>query len=173
MSTQAEKSPAQSAIDWVVGMMNSHLLNVSRNWVNRLYFNESGLLRLAATVGWIEATRQFDESLARALAEGLCHKLDYLANYGGEIEVGGIKFPAFRVMLVDDASLHGFGLAWYVADLSPDKCESRLTLERWKDGTGVLCRYRYYRNGALIYRGPTASEPDRTREPRDLWTSHT
>lgn len=178
MSVQAEKSPAQSAIDWVVGHVHGHVSNVTRQWGGRLHFSESGRARLVATVGWIDAYRFRDEEAARTLALALVERLDWLAGYGGNIEVGGFEFPKCRVVLSDDGGLNSFGLSWYSAATSgEDGCERDLMLDRWRDGSVVRCHYKRWMAGAMIYRGPDhrtrVGDPVLLDRTNDIWTIHT
>lgn len=86
----------------------------------QLVFNESGMLRLTATLAFIDGLRQTADGYATAvrLARLLDEQLQYLATYGGEVldfEGERLTRPLrlFKIELGDDGLFGCFTVQWY------------------------------------------------------------
>jgi hypothetical protein len=115
--------------------------SISRRYPN-LSFSESGLTRLAMTVGWLLGHEDRE-----ALAEYLDERLRYLDEFGGKTEDG--KFARFRVVLGDDRLPGSFTLAWHAKVSDPEGTRRELNVEH---GTETAM-YKYAWNGGLILHG--------------------
>ncbi len=89
-----------------------------------IFFSDTGKMRLAHTIGFLEALHQFNPARAHALANDLCKYLDYLGGYAGMIQSPEanldhtgkpLEFPAYRVVLGDDGGIGSFSIAWFRA----------------------------------------------------------
>lgn len=114
-----------SSVEWMTRCTRGiGISNYNLPWRN-IHFTETGLTRLAVTIGYItgleinEATR----SLAERLADNLVKNLNYLNSNGGdgEVEVDSasqplnpVMAPRYKIVIGDDHwSFGGFTLSWY------------------------------------------------------------
>jgi len=154
----------------LAGFLNGHLSPYvfQREWPG-LVLGESGLARMGSVMGWVLALSQAGESaLAERVAAGLTDKLDYLSDYGGEVD--GARFPmrAYRVTLHDDGTFNNFSLAWYrytpVDKLGTDMKNKIQVMGEF---------YVFCHCGGLIYHGPGHGQSFTVSLTDDMWGVHT
>jgi len=102
-------------------LRNTHILS---RW-SSLHFTEGGISRLSNIAGYLQGLAHGgveSRKLALKLALDLSRWLDYLSNYGGNIDIpchgdsaSTVSVPKYRVVVSDDGTLHGFTLAWFQA----------------------------------------------------------
>lgn len=133
--------PAVSPLDIVHKAVHSYIASVCESlWGEDgsrgrgLRFSSGAIARLGAIFGWLDGVSQYDLLAGENLAYDIvCKQLDYLANYGGEIEAPWplgptdsnpdpkpIRLPSYVVTLGDDGTLHGFTLMWHKVVLTKD-----------------------------------------------------
>ena len=118
---------------WRRNLDRAYVDGFDGGWPN-LHFTDSGKQRLAHIVGVANGFELLaNEAGAHKLMDDLGQQLDYLNDFGGEVEeeVEGdtIKYPKFRVILGDDGTFGGFGIAWYQA-------VDQKTAGEWRDALG-------------------------------------
>lgn len=74
----------------------------------RLSTQDSGE-RIGQVLGWLTTMHAYEPQQAEKLLGFFVERLDYLANYGGELEPG---VPRYIVQLSDDGTFAGFGIRW-------------------------------------------------------------
>lgn len=134
----------------------------------RLNFTPQGLARYGQVLGWLHGLASTNRELARALARDFFARLDYLADYGGEIEEEWegrtIRYSKWRVSLGDDGTFNGFTLGWYRAIPPERQVEGQSypkEMQTIRYGTSYQQRvieYGFDFCGGLIYHGPGAGQ---------------
>ena len=131
-----------SDLEFMVQAMYRHVggYTFESRWPN-LFFEPSGMSRLASIAGWLTGLEHAGQSaFAEVAAVDICDELTRLNNYGGsvspdtvlsglpsylvrgheeewkaEVERRPGSVPQFRVVLADDGTFGGFSLLWYRA----------------------------------------------------------
>jgi len=176
------------AFELMMGMLQQYQarLTYEYGWLSKagkqaLFFTDKGAMRAASIFGYIAAlyeTGKYEAALA--FLKDYTKQLDYLAGYGGPVEVTiqgdstVYKFPRYRIELSDDGCRHSHTVMWYVYvgfvkpdDYKPD--DKKYVVESW--GWHKLY-YRRTMNGALIYHGPRNNAMNVTLDSH-LWSVHT
>lgn len=136
-------------------------------------FTTNGMVRLATIFGWIDGLAETNPAFAGALALDILAQFDRLSTYGGPRE-DDATVNRFVVVVTDDGTRHGFGLAWYNRILpgSPN-ADERYAYREWPHGT-VKFEAVYAFNGGLIYHGPRPGDVmDARLMDRNIWSVHT
>ena len=113
------KTPEQAAMEVVQGFCFGYTAPSGK--AMRLVFTPQGQARLGQIMGWIWGLYVAgQQELAAKLAIDLLGWFDYLAEYGGQVEIAregkhSLFYPKWKVSLADDGTFGGFGLAWFRA----------------------------------------------------------
>jgi len=160
--------------------------------LRNICFSQMGRSRFYAVLGYIDGLRDAGKAeFAEAMLQDFSDRLKYLDNYGGEKEVSlgaGIEkaVPAYKIMLHDDGTRHGFSIGWFrmSGTESTDKSLSShpdlwnnysTTASRYDPAVGTKTfYYEFAFNGGLLYHGAGGEETFSVclNQPR-FWSIHT
>lgn len=181
----AEVEQKQSALEFiqraVYGYLDARLEERWGKYGGGVRFTDSGKARISQIFGWIVGLSANEQTLpfAEQAAEDIASRLDWLAQYGGEVEDGhrGNK-PKYLVQLHDDGTFGGFSVLWFVAR-TPEEQEG-IAEDKFRkefDDTfayGAKVRYVFSFNGGLLYHGPGHGDTFAvTLGSSHLWSIHT
>ena len=116
-------------------------------------FGDGAQARLGQIFGFIHGVAQADRNLATSLAGDILKQLDWLANYGGNIE-GHEHLPRYILDLRDDGTWGGFSLAWYVVtDIKNLSDVQTNRIHPFTNEYHPQYRWVFAMNGGLLFHG--------------------